>query len=113
MSVPVPIAMPLSACASAGASLMPSPTITMPPPWRCSFLTRSAFCDGSTSAMISSMPTSFATACAPFFESPETMVTGSLQELLKNIHAVSCEQVNFGNHAYPYLAASGVTISAK
>ena len=27
MSVPVPIAMPTSACASAGASLMPSPTI--------------------------------------------------------------------------------------
>jgi hypothetical protein len=25
-SVPVPIAMPMSACASAGASLMPSPT---------------------------------------------------------------------------------------
>jgi PmbA protein len=43
----------------------------------------------------------------------ETMVTGSLQELLKNIHAVSREQVNFGDHAYPYLAASGVTISAK
>jgi len=32
---------------SAGASLMPSPTITTcaPPPWRCSFLTRSAFCE--------------------------------------------------------------------
>jgi len=43
----------------------------------------------------------------------ETMVTGNLQELVKNIHAVSREQVNFGDHAYPYLAASGVTISAK
>jgi hypothetical protein len=43
----------------------------------------------------------------------ETMVTGSLQELLKSIHAVSCEHVNFGDHAHPYLAASGVTISAK
>ena len=27
--------------------------------------------------------------------------------------AISREQVNFGDHAYPYLAASGVTISAK
>jgi len=43
----------------------------------------------------------------------ETMVTGNLQELLRNIRAVSREQVNFGDHAYPYLAASGVTISAK
>jgi len=43
----------------------------------------------------------------------ETMVTGNLQELVKNIHAVSREQVNFGDHAYPYLAASGVTISAN
>jgi PmbA protein len=43
----------------------------------------------------------------------ETMVTGNLQDLLRNIRAVSREQVNFGDHAYPYLAASGVTISAK
>ena len=43
----------------------------------------------------------------------ETMVTGSLQNVLRNIRAVSREQVNFGDHAYPYLAASGVTISAK
>ena len=41
------------------------------------------------------------------------MVTGNLQDLLRNIRAVSREQVNFGDHAYPYLAASGVTISAK
>jgi len=43
----------------------------------------------------------------------ETMVTGNLQDLLQNIRAVSREQVNFGDHAYPYLAASGVTISVK
>jgi PmbA protein len=43
----------------------------------------------------------------------ETMVTGNLQDVLRNIRAVSREQVNFGDHAYPYLAASGVTISAK
>ena len=43
----------------------------------------------------------------------ETMVTGNLQDLLRNIRVVSREQVNFGDHAYPYLAASGVTISVK
>ncbi len=43
----------------------------------------------------------------------ETMISGNFQELLKNITAVSRETVNFGDHAYPFLAASGVTISAK
>ena len=43
----------------------------------------------------------------------ETMVSGNFQELLKNITAVSRETINFGDHAYPFLAASGVTISAK
>ena len=74
-SVPVPIAIPTSACASAGASLMPSPTIATPPCSRWNFRTRSAFWDGRTSAITSSTPTSFATASAPFFESPETMST--------------------------------------
>ena len=35
-SVPVPIAMPTSACASAGASLMPSPAIATRSPRACS-----------------------------------------------------------------------------
>ena len=43
----------------------------------------------------------------------ETMVSGNLQALLRNIHAVSREHVNFGDHDYPNVAASGVTISAK
>jgi PmbA protein len=43
----------------------------------------------------------------------ETMITGSLQDLFRNIHAVSREHINFGDHDYPYIAASGVTISAK
>jgi hypothetical protein len=40
-------------------------------------------------------------------------VSGNLQELLRNIHSVSREHVNFGDHDYPNVAASGVTISAK
>jgi PmbA protein len=43
----------------------------------------------------------------------ETMITGNLQELFKNVHAASREHINFGDHDYPYIAASGVTISAK
>ena len=74
-SVPVPIAIPTSAWASAGASLRPSPTIATRRPCFCSFLTKSAFCDGNTSATTSSMPTSLATAAAAFFESPETIIT--------------------------------------
>ena len=41
------------------------------------------------------------------------MVSGNFQELLKNIHAVSQESVDFGWARYPFLAASGVTVSSK
>ena len=57
-SVPVPIARPRSACASAGASLTPSPTIATTRPSACSRRTTSALSAGSTSAITSSMPTS-------------------------------------------------------
>jgi PmbA protein len=43
----------------------------------------------------------------------ETMVTGNFQELLQNIHAVSRERVNFGYGSYPFVAASGITISSR
>ena len=45
-SVPVPIAMPMSAWASAGASLMPSPTMATFLPPACSASTCCAFCSG-------------------------------------------------------------------
>ena len=63
-SVPVPIAMPTSACASAGASLMPSPAIAttaarlLQPPDRVALLS------GSTSAITSSMPSAARRQCA-------------------------------------------------
>ena len=55
-SVPVPIAMPTSADASAGASLTPSPTIATacPRAWRSA--TAAALPSGRTSAMTRSMP---------------------------------------------------------
>jgi len=43
----------------------------------------------------------------------ETMVSGNFQALLSAIHAVSREAVNFGGAIYPFIAASGVTISAR
>ena len=55
-SVPVPMLRPRSAWASAGASLTPSPTIATTRPSACRRLTTSAFSDGSTSAITSSMP---------------------------------------------------------
>ncbi|MNT22252.1 hypothetical protein D3C72_1576310 [compost metagenome] len=55
-SVPVPMAMPTSAWARAGASLMPSPTMATfwPSAWKR--LTQSALCSGRTSATTREMP---------------------------------------------------------
>jgi len=41
----------------------------------------------------------------------ETMVSGNLVELLKNIEAVSTELVHFGGSASPWVKASGITVS--
>ena len=41
----------------------------------------------------------------------ETLVAGNLKTLLASIRAISNESVNYGHCEYPYLAASGVTIS--
>ncbi|MDD9982117.1 MAG: metallopeptidase TldD-related protein, partial [Gammaproteobacteria bacterium] len=41
----------------------------------------------------------------------ETMVSGNFQDLLLNIRGVSSESMDFGSGEFPYLAASGVTIS--
>ncbi len=56
-SVPVPIAIPRSACASAPASFTPSPTIATTRPSACSRSTTRTLSAGSTSAITSSMPT--------------------------------------------------------
>jgi hypothetical protein len=77
-SVPVPMAMPTSAAARAGASFTPSPTITTAP-WPCklalSSATRSAFWPGSTSAITSSgaSPMRWPMARAAARLSPEIM----------------------------------------
>ena len=41
----------------------------------------------------------------------ETMASGNFQDLLMNVRGVSRESIDFGSGAFPYLAASGVTIS--
>jgi len=55
-SVPVPIAIPTFARASAGASLIPSPAIATRRPSRCKRATRSALSCGRTSPYTSSIP---------------------------------------------------------
>ena len=60
-SVPVPMASPRSAWASAAASLTPSPTMATTRPSAWSRLRTSTFSCGSTSAITCSMPTSAAT----------------------------------------------------
>ena len=56
MSVPAPMAMPTSARISAGASLIPSPTIATFLPWACNLRTCASFSCGNTSAITLSSP---------------------------------------------------------
>ena len=63
--VPVFIATPTSAWASAGASLVPSPVIATSLPPSCSALIRAILSSGVASARKSSTPASAAMAAAP------------------------------------------------
>ncbi len=69
-SVPVPIAIPTSAVASAAASLTPSPVAIATAPSSRSRVIVAAFRSGRTSAITRSMPTSRATAVATASLSP-------------------------------------------
>ena len=72
-SAPVPMAMPTSALASAGASLMPSPAIATTAPLRCRSSIKSSFSSGRRPARTSSMPSCAATALAVVALSPVAM----------------------------------------
>ncbi len=67
------MAMPTWACASAGASLMPSPAMATTRPAACRRFTCSAFSAGSTSATISVIPSARPTASAVARVSPVSM----------------------------------------
>ena len=71
--VPVFIATPTSACASAGASLVPSPVIATSFPPSCSFLISASLSSGVASARKSSTPASSAMALAVNGLSPVIM----------------------------------------
>lgn len=43
----------------------------------------------------------------------ETMITGNIADIFKNIYAISKERINFGTSIYPWILATGVTISGK
>src|SRR5919106_426113 len=73
-SVPVPIAIPRSACARAGASLTPSPTIATTWPCSCRRRTSATLSAGCTSATTSSIPTSEATRLAASRLSPVSRI---------------------------------------
>ncbi len=62
--VPVFIATPTSACASAGASFVPSPVMATSLPPSCSCLMSAIFASGVASAKKSSTPASWAIAAA-------------------------------------------------
>ena len=74
-SVPVPMANPTLAPASAGASFIPSPTMPTTSPRSCSSVTLVTLSCGNTSAITSSTPTCFATASAVARLSPVTIAT--------------------------------------
>ena len=74
-SVPAPIAMPTSARASAGASLMPSPIMATLRPLPCFSRTIRSLSCGSTSAITSVTPSSDAMDWAVFLLSPVSSVT--------------------------------------
>ena len=71
--VPVFMATPTSACASAGASLVPSPVIATSLPPSCSFLISASLSSGVASARKSSTPASSAIAFAVSGLSPVIM----------------------------------------
>ena len=73
MSVPPPMAMPTSAAASAGASLMPSPAMATIWPARRNASTTALFPSGKTSASTSAMPSFLAIASAVPRLSPVSM----------------------------------------
>ena len=74
-SVPLPIAIPISAWAKAGASFIPSPTMATNLPSSWSFLTSLDLSCGKTSAKTLSIPTWDAIAWAVFLLSPVIMAT--------------------------------------
>ena len=69
---PAPMAKPISACARAGASLMPSPTMPVAP-WRWWLVMASSLCSGSSSPCTCVMPSCAATAVAVAEWSPLSM----------------------------------------
>ncbi len=73
-SVPVPMAMPTWALASAGASLMPSPAMATTRPSFCSRVTSASLSAGLTSPRTSTMPNCRATALAVVKPSPVAMM---------------------------------------
>ena len=87
ISVPAPIAMPTSARASAGASLIPSPTMATFLPCCCKRRISVSLSCGKTSATTRSAPTSFCMACAVRALSPVSITTSSPMRFISSMAA--------------------------
>ncbi len=87
-SVPVPMAIPTSDWASAGASFTPSPTMATRKPCPCNFFISAALSPGNTSARTVSTPTWRATASAVCRLSPVIMATFKPMECIALIAAI-------------------------
>ena len=109
-SVPVPIAMPTSAWASAGASLMPSPAMATLRPSFCRSRTTSNFFSGKTSASNSSMPRLLATASAVARLSPVSM-TRRIPSVLRL--RTACTAKGLTGSAMPISPAAWPSIATK
>lgn len=50
-----------------------------------------------------------------FLQQPlsETMISGNIVELLKNVEEISAEQINFGSSLLPWVRFSGITVSGS
>jgi hypothetical protein len=102
MSVPVPMAIPTSAAASAGASLIPSPTMATTRPSLQSLSTSFALSSGRTSAKTFSIPACFAMKSAVRRLSPVNITTSIPSFLSSRIASLD---VSFSVSATPMMPA--------
>ena len=113
--VPEFIATPTSACASAGASLVPSPVIATSRPELCSRLISAIFVSGVASARKSSTPDSRAIAAAVSGLSPVIMIVRipiARRRSKRSLH-VGLEDVFEVDHAEDALVRAPATAACR
>ncbi len=102
-SVPLPMAMPTSAWASAGASFTPSPTMATMRPSPCSLATSCALFSGSTSAIYFSIPAWDAMTAAVRRLSPVNIM---MSMPIPRSSLIACTDVSLRTSATPTIPAT-------